>query len=148
MFSVEVLGEMGLGQCWQILVESSGAQFWVSFSQRAQFGVSVTWKTPPAHPKVLQVSFVLVKIPPSAQTLLRKGGKSSELVQPLLLRCCFYPVPAGHGSPSKWVTGFCSPACSQSQFCRGFHSPASLGTQMCCCAWTAAWACKMVWKGK
>lgn len=71
------------------------------------------------HPNLLQVPFLLVKIPPSAQTLVREGGKSPELVEPLLLGCCFIPGSCG----SRWVPGFCSAACSQSQLCRGFHSP-------------------------
>lgn len=113
---------------------------------RAHFGVCVTSaglglpQLSALHPKVLQVPFVLVKIPPSAQILLREGGKSRELVQPLLLGCGFYDTDL----PPSGSLGFALQPVPTASFCRGFHSPASLGTQMCCWAWTAAWTWKML----
>lgn len=141
---------MGLGQCWQILVESSGVQFWVPFSQRAQFGVSVTsaWLGLPQlsalHPKVLQVPFGLLKIPPSHPNLDERGRKKQGAGGA--------PAPgmlfSSQGSCAWPQVGFALQPGPRASFCRGFQSPGSPGTQMCCCAWTAAWAWEMFWKEK
>lgn len=125
MFSVAALGRAGIGVLLANPCGELRCFIGSPFSSENSVGVSVTSACLGLHqlialcPKVLQVPFLLVKIPPSAQILMREGGKSTELVEPSLLGCCFHPrvpVPAGHGAGSKWVTGFCSPAWSQSQF--------------------------------
>lgn len=123
------IGTLGANPCGElrcsVLSPLLSAQGFSIPVLRGQFGVFVpsAWlglhQLGALHPNLLQVPFLLVKIPPSAQTLVREGGKSPELVEPLLLGCCFIPGSCG----SRWVPGFCSAACCQSQLCRGFHSP-------------------------